>query len=327
MCIFIDNWDCNFAGTEITLDICKTCIKARKLYHETKHDEALQKQQQMIEKRKKEPKPQKPQQTMETKERESKRRKKDIVPEKKRERPQKEPAKKQPAIEDSVIQESLVDQIETETGSSKNEIEDESSIETLEPISITEMKNLEGSINDIRDDPTKPTDTWLRSTGEGETCLLKADFPNPPDQLQAGEDQQEFLVRVRRTEDEFFFPLLPEINIKICEEDTVVTESGRIEVEDTHGEVVSLTWNAGRLFDMYGPDVEIIIEGFTSGDEDMQNRIEIGAVEWRANLVQSMSEKDQSKGQTLEEKLAAPLIEESEDETIDTIRSDLNPLE
>jgi len=334
MCIFIEGWDCNFAGQEITLDICKTCIDARRLYHETKHDRALQERKKRMEK--------------EAREKKSRR---EIVPEK--ERPKRKETTESPKIEDKSLldtlqeqaftskdkgpldalqeqaftskEEGLIDTLQGQTSDEK--VQDEDSIELLEPISIIEMKNLEGSLEDIRDDPTRPTDTWLEAAEEGEKSLLKAEFPNPPDKLQSGEDRQEFLVRVRRTQDEIFFPPYPEVNVKICEDDDLVTETGRIKIEDVHGEVVSLRWDAGRLLDLYGTDVEIIVEGFGAGDDGIQNRIEIGAIGWRANLVKSTTEVENTEEQTLEERLLSPLEENSNGESIETIRSDINPLE
>ncbi|MFP4609157.1 MAG: hypothetical protein ACLFNY_06215 [Candidatus Aenigmatarchaeota archaeon] len=332
MCIFIEDWDCNFAGQEITLDICKTCIDAKRLYHETRHDRALQERKKRME--------QKNRMEQMSREREPER---DIVPERPKEKPKERPKRKDtaqsPKIEDRGLLDALqeqafadksedkgiLDSLQEET--SKNKVQDESSMETLEPVSIIEMENLEGSLEDIRNDPTRPTDTWLEATEDGETSFLKAEFPNPPDQLQAGEDRQEFLVRVRRTQDEVFFPPYPEINVKVCEDDDVVTETGRTKIEDVHGEVVSLKWDAGRLLDLYGTDVEIIVEGFGAGDDGIKNRIEIGAIGWRARLVKSTSEVESSDQQTLEERLLSPLEENSNNETIETIRSDINPLE
>ena len=324
MCIFIDNWDCNFAGMEITLDICKTCIDAKRLYHETKHDRALQERKIKMEEMSRE----------ENLEQET-------VP--KREKKKKEPKSpidglveetstkktdekgfldilEEEALTDNTEEEDLQDIIEEEN------VESEGSVEKLEPASIIEMKNLKGSIEDIQDDPTRPTDTWLETKEEDEDSLLKAEFPNPPDKLQSGEYKQEFLVRVRKTEDEFFFPAHPEINVKICEDGDVVAQTGRKEIKDVHGEVVSLKWNAGRLLDLYGTGVEIIVEGFGARDDGIKNRIEIGAVGWRANLIESKSTRNSSKEQTLEEKILSPLIDDSEDETIDAIKSDINHL-
>jgi len=337
MCIFVENWDCNFAGQEITLDICKTCIDAKRLYHETKHDKALQERKKRMEKEVKE---QKPEPGIVPEREKPKERPK----EKPKERPKPETKTKTPEIEGKSPLEAIEEEIYSDKVEEKGlieekgfieslaeegpeeKIEEESSKERLEPASIIEMENLQGSVDDIQSDPTRPTDSWLTTAGEGEYSLLKADFPNPPDKLQIGEDEQEFLVRVRRTEDEFFFPPYPEVNVKICENGDVVTETGRKEIEDIHGEVVSLKWNAGELLDLYGPDVEIVVEGFGIGDEGTHNRIEIGAVEWRANLVESTAKAQRSDEQNLEEKLLSPLKEESEDETIETIRSDLNPM-
>jgi len=323
MCIFVENWDCNFAGQEITLDICKTCINARRLYHDTKHDEALQKRKQIMEEGVNE-----------------KQTKRDIAPERKKpkERPKHETStesleteEKNPleAIEDEIYSDKVEEKglIESLAEESPDEtVENESSKERLEPASIIEMENLQGSVEDIRNDPNKPTDSWLTTTGEIEDSFLKVDFPNPPDKLQIGEEKQEFLVRVRRTEDEFFFPPYPEVNVKICEAGKVVTETGRKEIEDVHGEVISLSWNAGELLDLYGTEVEIVVEGFGIGEEDTHNRIEIGAVEWRANLVESAAEAESSDEQPSEEKFSSPVKEESDNETIETIKSDLNPL-
>lgn len=315
MCIFVENWDCNFAGQEITLDICRTCIDAKRLYNETKHDEALQKQKQRMEKKVKENKPSRKKQETE--------------------RPEQKSATEETKIEEKGLLESLEDDVfsdkteekglieSLEEGSDKEKIKDDSSIESLEPVSIIEMKNLTGSVEDVRDDPTRPTNTWVKATGEDEKSFLKAEFPNPPDKLQVGEDKQEFLVRLKRTKDSSLFP---EVNLKVCEDGDVITETGRTEIEDTHGQLVSLTWDAGRLIDIYGAEVEIIVEGFDAMENSSKSCIEIGAIEWRANLVESISKGSNSGEQTLEEKLLSPLEDESEGETIETIRSDINPL-
>ncbi|MEF8836052.1 MAG: hypothetical protein V5A76_07855, partial [Candidatus Thermoplasmatota archaeon] len=347
----------------------KTCIKARRLYNETKQDEALQKRKQMMDKQTREKKteqditPERPKRRRDTQNTEIEEKspinalegeKTDKTEEKDFLDTLEERAFKNKAEEESLVdtieeenatekldEKGLIETIEEESSTDQTEekglvdaieegsqekVEEKGSVETLEPNSIIEMENLQGSIEDIRNDPTKPTDTWLETKEEEGDSLFKTDFPNPPDKLQSGEGKQEFLVRVRRTEDEFFFPPYPEVNVKICEDGNIVKETGAIEIEDIHGEVVSLTWDAGKLFDLYGTDVELVVEGFGAGDEGTQNRIEIGAVGWLANLVES-TKGESSNDQTLEEKLLSPLGDESQDETIDAIQSDINPLE
>jgi len=341
MCIFVENWDCNFAGQEITLDICKTCIDAKRLYNETKHDRALQERKKRMEEMSKGNEPD----SSIVPEREKQKEKSKKKPkEKAEERPTRETTEVSPkieekspleAIEDEIYSEKieekgLIESLEEENESLEEEspgekVKDQSSLERLEPSSIIEMENLQGSVEDIRNDPTKPTDGWLTTISEGEVSALKAEFPNPPDKLQTGENKQEFLVRVRRTDEGGSF--YPEINVMVCEDGEIITETGRREIKDVHGEVVSLKWNAGTLIDLYGTDVEIIVEGLGKGEGDTLNHIEIGAVEWRANLIEAKTKRGKSEEQNLEEKLLSSIEDESGDETIDAIKSDLNPLE
>lgn len=48
--------------------------------------------------------------------------------------------------------------------------------------------------------------------------------------------------------------------MKVCESDVIIGETGMKEVKDVHGDTISLKWNAKDLQDVYGTDVEMIIE-------------------------------------------------------------------
>lgn len=338
MCIFIDDWQCNFAGSEITLEICKTCIEARTLYKETKHDRALQKQKERM----LEASPNKENElsleeseveksTLESLELPS------TMPEEKLEKENVEQvggsaeskgkgeeesasSTRETDTEEEDFFDSLESAVDRDEESPKNENleliekkdEGENSVEYLKPISLIESENFQGNVDVIGSDPYGETYEWLRSVGEGKKSFLKIDFPEPPAKLDP-EKEQEIIIKVRRTEDEIFFPPLPELNIIIVEDDRVVAESGKFEVEHPEGEVINFSWDAGKLSDLYGSNLQLIIESFASGDDGVMNRVDIGAVQWRAGILTdeyTQEDEIQSKERSQEEKSFSALMEE-----------------
>lgn len=109
----------------------------------------------------------------------------------------------------------------------------------------------------------------------GDTSAL-VDFDTPAKNLLIGADQQEFRVLVRKTTGTD-----PTVDIDLYENGSWVADlvTGTT-VTSTTGQIVSATWNASLLADISGADVQCFVYGHSS--EDAQ--VEIGAVEWIAEL-------------------------------------------
>ncbi|MFW5946457.1 MAG: hypothetical protein ACOCTN_06265 [Candidatus Natronoplasma sp.] len=302
MCIFIDDWKCNFAGTEITLEICKTCIKARTLYNQTKHDRALQKQKMLEANFEEEMRSPSKEQNVEENI-ESLGTPSEQIGESSSGESVSSVEKKETEEESLLESLDLSTEIDEEKTTSteerdeedfldalesvveKSETTTESTVEIVEPKSIIEMENFQGDLETLRNEPHGFSDGWLHATDKGERSSLRIDFPSPPDKLDP-QKEQKILLKVRRTEHEFFFPPIPEVKITLFEGDKVVKETGKIEVEETDSQTITIPWTADGLSDPYGSDLNLLVETFSAGDEDTQNRVEIGGVQWRASLVE-----------------------------------------
>jgi len=314
MCIFIDKWHCKFAGEEITLDICKTCISARRLHSETKHDRTLQKGMNEMKKQQKKTKGYELS-GIEEKELPGYKEKDNGESQKTDEKGVAEKAlEKVPSSKDD--DESILDFLEEEIyGETSKDYR-----ERLEPMSIVEKRNFEGELGDIRNNPLMPSDRWMMC--DGEEGGVRITFPNPPGKLEPGKDTQEFLIRVKRTKNTSH--TLPEVNVKVCESDVIIGETGMKEVKDVHGDTISLKWNAKDLQDVYGTDVEMIIECVNPEYNDGKNYVGIGGVEWRASVVENKSSQNEDLDEgAFFERLVSSSSDEGE-EDIETISSDLN---
>lgn len=102
------------------------------------------------------------------------------------------------------------------------------------------------------------------------------DFDTPAKSLLIGADQQTFRVLVRKT-----VGTNPTVDIDLYEGGAWVADlvSGTA-VTSTTGQIVSATWNASLLADISGAGVQAFIYGHSSADA----QVEIGAVEWVAEL-------------------------------------------
>lgn len=154
----------------------------------------------------------------------------------------------------------------------------------VNPENILELTNLEGTVEDIQDDPFDPEepDRYLESQEDGEDTQILSDFEGPDRDLVEGEDQ-EFQVRVRRTDNS---DRIPEVTINLLEDGTQIEELITDEdVIDPDGEVFTAIWDASQLEDLSGQNVEIEVEGTSTGgpDED-RNTVEVGAVRWNARV-------------------------------------------
>ncbi len=301
MCIFVDEWRCKFAGNEITLDICKTCIKARDISYKTKQDKALQKQ---------------------------KKRLSEVSVDDKTETYRSDDDSSVPSesVSDKTEEDQgFLDKLESsaksienkqdieETGSKPKDTKGDSSSELLEPLSIIDMENFQGDVETLRNDPHKDTDDWLRSLEDKKRSFLRMDFPKPPAKLELGKEQK-ILVKARRTKKEFFFPPLPELNMIIIDDERVIAESGRMEIEEPDGEVITFSWYPDKLSDIYGSDINLIIETFASGDDgDLMNHVEIGGIRWRADLSdeRSIPDKRGNDDSSMKDKSFSALMEEA----------------
>ena len=102
------------------------------------------------------------------------------------------------------------------------------------------------------------------------------DFDTPAKNLLTGADQQEFRVLVRKNG-----TTAPTVDIDLYENGSWVADlvTGTSVTSDT-GQIVSATWNAALLSDISGAGVQCFIYGHSSADA----QVEIGAVEWVAEL-------------------------------------------
>ncbi len=289
MCIFIDDWHCNFAGTEITLEICKTCINARTLHNETKQDKALQKQKMLYDEK--------------VKEKDKDTSKNDNASEEQEEKNFLEVLESK--TENLQSKPNIDPYAEQREGSTKKT----TISEHLEPRSIIDKKNFEGDVQTLASDPYKETDDWIRAIRENERSLLKIDFPELQGRLDPNKEQ-EIVIRTRRTEKEFFFPPLPEIRLSLFENDHIITESDRFEIEDTEGEVLTFSWDASDLSNMYGDGLQLIIEAFPSGDDGVMNHVHVGAVRLYAKTIKEEHRKPRIEPRPSKDRSFSALLDE-----------------
>lgn len=102
------------------------------------------------------------------------------------------------------------------------------------------------------------------------------DFDTPAKNLLTGADQQKFRVLVRKNG-----TTAPTVDIDLYESGSWVADlvTGTSVTSDT-GQIVSATWNASLLADISGAGVQCFVYGHSSANA----QVEIGAVEWQAEL-------------------------------------------
>jgi len=155
--------------------------------------------------------------------------------------------------------------------------------ERLAPDSILASSNLSGSVADIDDDPDSPDASWLTTT-EGGASDLRTSFPTPSSDSAVGADLQENRWQVRKNaaggND-------PAYSAELWENGALVsTLASGLTVSSTAGIIGSATWNASLLAAANGSNVELrlVQTGGHTGNPNNRRYLEIGAVEWNAEV-------------------------------------------
>ena len=155
--------------------------------------------------------------------------------------------------------------------------------ERLAPDSILASSNLSGSVADIDDDPDSPDASWLTTT-EGGASDLRISFPTPSSDPAVGADLQENRWQGRKNaaggND-------PTYSAELWENSALVsTLASGLTVSIATGIVGSATWNASLLAAANGSNVELrlVQTGGHTGKPNNRRYLEIGAVEWNAEV-------------------------------------------
>lgn len=152
-------------------------------------------------------------------------------------------------------------------------------LEELQPENILAIDNLDGTVEDIQDDPSNPG-TFLEAIDESSDTNLVTDFQNPSRDLVEGVNQ-DVRVAVRRTANS---DRIPEVTIDLVEGGTTL-DTVTQEITAIDSEIITLTFDATELADISGQGVEIDITGSSTGGQPAsRNTVEIGAIQWDAQI-------------------------------------------
>ena len=153
--------------------------------------------------------------------------------------------------------------------------------------SFITLDNLSGDPSDIQGDPTEPnTQDWLEVDDLDEDVEMIGAFEDPDVNL---EGEQTFQIRLRSSDNEMGDQA--EATVELREGSSVVETfiSEQEITQDQDGEYFEWTWDATDLSDVSGADVEIGVNGdSTGGMPGDRDTIEVGRVRWVASLAQSV---------------------------------------
>lgn len=157
--------------------------------------------------------------------------------------------------------------------------------ERLAPDAILEQTEITGGVGAIQDDPDSPDAFWLAATGNGDVAL-RVSFPTPGAAPAIGSGLQNFRVLLRKN----------------ASGGNTVT--GQLELWESGGgaplasvalnqgfgigaeTVDELSWNASNLGTADGSAVEfrVVQTGGAGGNPNNRRYLEVGAVEWNAEV-------------------------------------------
>lgn len=150
--------------------------------------------------------------------------------------------------------------------------------ERLAPDAILASTNLSGSVAAIQDDPDAPDGSWLTAADTSADTSVRTSFPTPSGSLSGGAGLQEFRVQVRKAGGAG----TPTASVELWKGGVLV--STVVAATSVTGPMVlSGTWDAtGHA----GADIECVVVGTGSGGKPAdRSTVEVGAVEWNAEVV------------------------------------------
>ena len=154
--------------------------------------------------------------------------------------------------------------------------------ERLAPDAILVQTNLTGTVADIDDDPDAPDANWLTASGNNANTDVRGSFPSPTGSPTVGADLQAFRVQVRQFDTGQTGT--PTARIELWENGALVRAGPAVDVTGA-GQVIAFTWNASEIATADGSLVECKVIGAKSGGPPgARNAVEIGAVEWNAEV-------------------------------------------
>jgi hypothetical protein len=154
--------------------------------------------------------------------------------------------------------------------------------ERLAPDTILTQTNLTGAVTDIDDDPDAPDGLWLIASGNNVNTAVSVAFPSPTVSPTAGADLQEFRAQVR--EFDTGQTGTPTARIELWENGALVRAGPDFSVI-VQGQIIAFTWDANELSFSDGSLVECRVVGTKSGGSpSSRNTVEVGAVEWNAEV-------------------------------------------
>lgn len=145
----------------------------------------------------------------------------------------------------------------------------------IAPDTLLRTTRLSGTLADLQDDPDAPDAEWLTATGS--YIQLKAGFGSPAADLETGAPQ-EFKLLVRKTPGDSD----PRVRLEVRESGSWRASGSYTSVTSETGQVVSLTWDASRLDDLSGAEVEIRVINQPGANGE---RVDLGALVWKADTV------------------------------------------
>jgi hypothetical protein len=148
------------------------------------------------------------------------------------------------------------------------------------PDALLTQANLTGAVAAIQDDPDSPDASWLTTTSGGH-ATLRASFPTPANNVQ-GTQEFKALVRLATGGSNSVTA-----ELRIAENNLVRGSSATTTINASGTTMLTLSWNSSVLTNRSGTDVEVIVEqlsGGTGGSPSTRRYLEIGAIEWNADI-------------------------------------------
>ena len=150
------------------------------------------------------------------------------------------------------------------------------------PDTILSQTALTGAVTDIDDDPDSPDLNWLIADNNNVNTAVRVSFPTPADSPTVGASLQEFHVQVR--EFDAGQTGTPTARIELWENGLLVRAGSEISIDGT-SQLLSFSWDASELGTANGSLIECNVVGTRAGGSPgVRNSIEVGAIEWNADL-------------------------------------------
>lgn len=153
-------------------------------------------------------------------------------------------------------------------------------ISRLAPASVT-LTNLTGTVSAIQDDPDSPDANWLL-TNSGGASVCSAVFSKPSLRMTGNASQEvRVLTRVNASAGNAVT-----FRIDFIQNGVTIATSGTLTAPATGTAVSSVTVPSINFSDLFGSNIQVDVTQLTgnSGQTASRRYLEIGAIEWNADL-------------------------------------------